>query len=86
LLLLLLQPLAFLLLLRAQLLLLLLLLFIQVGVRGLRRCCSGGWRLIVGVNGCSCGAIVTHRWRGIVLIPIFGGQRVVPFFSASCPS
>jgi hypothetical protein len=32
----------------------------------LRRCCSGGWRLIVGVSGCIGGAIVTHRWRGIV--------------------
>jgi hypothetical protein len=66
LLLLLLQPLAFLFLLCAQLLLLLLLLFIQVGVRGLRRWCLGGWRPIVGMNRGSCGTIVTHRWRRIV--------------------
>src|SRR5215469_9739031 len=66
LLLLLLQPLAFLFLLCAQLFLLLLLLHIHIGVRGLRRCCSGGWRLIVGVNGFSCGAIVTLPWRRIV--------------------
>jgi hypothetical protein len=64
--LLLLQPLTFLFLLCVQLLLLLLLLFIQIGTRGLPRCCPSGWRRIVGVNGSSCGAIVSHRWRRIV--------------------
>jgi len=63
---LLLQSLALLFLLCAQLLLLLLLLSVQIGARGMRRCCLGGWRLIVGLNGCSCGSIVTRRGRRIV--------------------
>src|SRR5215469_9797547 len=63
---LLLQSLALLFLLCAQLLLLLLLLSVQIGARGMRRCCLGGWRLIVGLNGCNCGSIVTRRGRRIV--------------------
>src|SRR5262249_40375249 len=72
--LLLLQSLALLFLLCAQLLLLLLLLFVQIGARGMRWCCLGGWRLIVGLNGCSCGAIVVTR----------RGRRIVRGLSAFC--
>ena len=59
----------------------LLLLFVQIGARGMRRCCSGGWRFIVAVNGCRCVGVSLRSGRG----GLFGGRYMLAFASALAP-
>ena len=62
-------------------LLFLLLPFAQIGARGMRRRCSGGWRFIVAVNGCSCVGVSLRSGRG----GLFGGRDMLAFASALAP-
>jgi hypothetical protein len=55
--------------------------FVQIGARGMRRCCSGGCRFIVAVNGCSCVGVSLRSGRG----GLFEGRDVLAFASALAP-